>query len=89
MNRVLLVISLCIFMDLPVAAQELPENAGRISGFSIYQTLDRLASEEFRGRHTGDRGFTDAAAWAAEMFEEWGLAPASEKSGYLLPFTIQ
>lgn len=80
---------LYVLFILPVAAQELPQNAETISGFRIYETLDRLTSEEFGGRHTGDRGFTDAARWVAGMFEEWGLQPADEEHGYMLPFPVQ
>ena len=89
MYRLSIIIFVIIYLSLPVFPQVLPENAESISGFSIYETVDRLASEEFRGRHTGDRGYTDAAVWIAGMFEEWGLVPASEEHGYMLPFPIQ
>lgn len=89
MYRLSIILLVIIYLSLPVFPQVLPENAESISGFSIYETVDRLASEEFRGRHTGDRGYTDAAAWVAGMFEEWGLTPASEEHGYMLPFPIQ
>ncbi len=89
MYRLLLLVFLCIFVSVPAVSQTLPEGAETIQGFSIYETLDRLASEEFQGRHTGHQGFTDAAAWVADMFEEWGLMPAGNDDNYLLPFPVQ
>jgi|WetSurMetagenome_2_1015567.scaffolds.fasta_scaffold14880_3 hypothetical protein len=51
-----------------------------------YDFCKKLASDEFAGRLTGDKGYTDAAKWAASKFEEWGLAPLGAKEGYLEPF---
>jgi hypothetical protein len=53
---------------------------------SPYEYCKKLASSEFAGRLTGDRGYTAAAKWAASKFEEWGLAPLDAKEGYLQPF---
>jgi hypothetical protein len=89
MYRSLLIIAVCLFLPFPAASQPMPGDAETINGFNIYNTLDRLASEEFRGRHTGHEGYTDAASWVAEMFNDWGLEPASEEHGYLLPFPVQ
>ncbi len=89
MYKLIITLFVFVFISAPVAAQELPDSAETISGFSIYETLDRLASEEFQGRHTGDKGFTDAAGWVAGMFEDWGLMPASKEYGYMLPFPVQ
>ena len=51
-----------------------------------YDYCKKLASNEFAGRLTGDRGYTEAAKWAASKFKEWGLAPLGAKEGYLQPF---
>jgi len=84
-----IIVGFMFFSIVPfVYTQSLPDNAESISGLEIYQTLDRLTSEEFQGRHTGHQGFTDAAQWIADLFEEWGLEPASEEDGYMLPFPV-
>jgi hypothetical protein len=51
-----------------------------------YDYCKKLASDEFAGRLTGDKGYTDAAKWAASKFKEWGLDPLGAKEGYLQPF---
>jgi hypothetical protein len=51
-----------------------------------YEYCKKLASREFAGRLTGDKGYTEAADWAASKFKEWGLAPLDAKEGYLQPF---
>jgi hypothetical protein len=53
---------------------------------SPYDYCKRLASSEFAGRLTGDKGYTAAAKWAASKFKEWKLAPLDAKEGYLVPF---
>jgi hypothetical protein len=89
MYRSLLIIAVCLFLPFTAATQPMPGDAETINGFNIYKTLDRLASQEFQGRHTGHEGYTDAASWVAEMFDKWGLEPVSEEHGYLLPFPVQ
>ncbi|MEG1823487.1 MAG: M28 family peptidase [Cloacibacillus sp.] len=37
--------------------------------------LNQIVSTEFRGRMTGDTGYTKAAMWAAANFKAWGLEP--------------
>lgn len=37
--------------------------------------LNQIASEDFRGRMTGDIGYERAALWAAANFKDWGLEP--------------
>jgi Zn-dependent M28 family amino/carboxypeptidase len=43
-----------------------------------------LASDQFQGRLTGSSGYQQAAAYVAEKFQQFGLAPAGE-NGYLQP----
>jgi hypothetical protein len=89
MIRSLRTIVLSLVVAMPALTQPLPYGADEIDGFSVYENVDRLASAEFRGRLSGHRGYNDAAAWIAEMFESWGYTPADEGQGFLLPFPIQ
>jgi hypothetical protein len=52
----------------------------------VYDLCKKISSSEFAGRLTGDKGFAGAANWTASKFEEWGLRPIDEKTGYLQPF---
>jgi len=40
--------------------------------------VQRLASDEFQGRLTGSEGYAKAAAYVADKFQSYGLAPAGE-----------
>ena len=40
--------------------------------------LDKITSEEFEGRMTGDIGYEKAANFAAENFKVWGLEPLDD-----------
>jgi hypothetical protein len=51
-----------------------------------YDYCKKLASNEFAGRLTGDKGYTDAAKWAASRFRDWGLKPMDGEIGFLQPF---
>jgi hypothetical protein len=50
--------------------------------------LERLTSDEFYGRGTGQRGYQLAAEWMADQFKSFGLEPIGE-DGYfhMTPFT--
>lgn len=50
--------------------------------------LERLTSDEFYGRGTGQRGYQLAAEWVASQFKSFGLEPIG-KDGYfhMTPFT--
>lgn len=48
--------------------------------------LDRMVSTEFRGRMSGDSGYTKAANWAATNFKAWGLEPLN--GSYFQDFTL-
>ncbi len=60
-------------------------------GFDSIQPIDpynyckTMAAQEFAGRLTGHEGYTKAAEWAADYFEQWGLKPIDNKDGYLQP----
>jgi len=88
-RRPALVHLVCAFISLPVVAKPLPHQAESIRGFAIYRTVHRLASDEFQGRLSGHAGYNAAAAWVGDMFQSWGVKPADDEHGYLLPFPIQ
>ena len=85
-NSVVLVI---VFITTPLLPQSLEYNLEIIDGLRIYETVDRLASDEFHGRLTGHQGFNEAANWVADMFEEWGFTPVDEAHEFLLPFPVE
>ncbi len=43
--------------------------------------VQRLASDEYQGRLTGSEGYAKAAAYVADRFQSYGLAPAGDR-GY-------
>ncbi len=53
---------------------------------SPYDYCEKLASDEFAGRLTGDKGYTAAAKWAASKFKDWGLKSMDGEPGFLQPF---
>jgi hypothetical protein len=87
-----LLFSALIVLALPSAlgGEELDKDefkaCGSIRPMDAYGYCRKLASDEYAGRLTGDKGYTDAAKWAASKFKEWGLAPLDAKEGYLQPF---
>jgi len=91
-----LVLSLGILFSLSLATEKpdkkLEPALKSIQGMDAYNFVKTLASREFRGRLTGDEGYTAAAKWAANKFKAWGLRPVSTKEGFLLaypsPFTL-
>ncbi len=51
--------------------------------------VERLASEEFEGRGTGQPGIDLAAEYIAEHFKGLGVAPAGDDGTYFQNFTLQ
>ncbi|HHF42299.1 MAG: hypothetical protein DRJ11_06480 [Candidatus Aminicenantes bacterium] len=51
----------------------------------VYQLAKTISSPSFGGRLTGDKGFTQAAQWAAKKFRQWKLKPLAG-STYLQPY---
>ncbi len=88
-HRAVAVHLLCVLISVPVAGKPSPHHAESICGFAIYKTVHRLAADEFQGRLSGHAGYDAAAAWVAEMFQSWGIEPADDEHGFLLPFPIQ
>jgi hypothetical protein len=56
----------------------------KIDKHQAYLYLEKLCSEEFEGRQTGTKGGVLSAEWIRDMFQGFGLKPASAKdSSYL------
>lgn len=53
----------------------------------VYSYCKKISSEEFKGRLTGDEGYTKAAQWAADKFSEWELKKISITDGYLQSYS--
>ncbi len=78
--RTLVFVSIFLF---PAFAQEpFSTPAERDRAYDFNRTL----ATEFRGRLTGDTGYTEAARWAADLFRQWGLKPFDDHQNYLQPF---
>ena len=57
-------------------------SSAEITAGDLKQYVDRLASTEYEGRGTADRGGRMATAFLAGFFEKLGLAPAGDKDSY-------
>jgi hypothetical protein len=57
-----------------------------IRPMDVYDFTKTLASPEYRGRLTGDEGYTAAAKWAGGWFAAWKLKPLGSKEGFLQPY---
>jgi hypothetical protein len=66
--------------------KDLQRGLALVSPAEAYDIVKTLARPEYRGRLTGDKGYTAAAEWAAKRFAAWGLKPISAKDGYLQPY---
>ena len=74
-------------------AKEHGKSAFQNSSESINQKdlknfLERLASEEYEGRGTGDKGERMATEYLASFFEELGLEPAGDNGTYFQEFNF-
>ncbi len=68
---------------LPALAQEpFSTPAERDRAYDFCRTL----ATEFRGRLTGDTGYTDAARWIADSFRQWGIKSFNDSPNYLQSF---
>ncbi len=75
-----------LMISLPSAAEteDLSKGINTISPENVYNYVKTMAAPKFAGRFTGHQGYTEAAEWAAGLFEKWGLKPV--EGGYLQPF---
>ena len=82
-------LSLLLLLCVGLSAQTTPQDpetsrtyARQVTGNSIKQHLEVLASDEFEGRETGEPGQKMAAAYIAKQFNEMGLPAVGENNGY-------
>jgi len=59
-----------------------------LSSASLRADVELLASDEYRGRDTLDRGGGMAAAWLSEQLDQAGLTPLPQHAGLKVPFTL-
>lgn len=54
----------------------------KVEAAKIREYVKKLASDEFEGRGTGQKGGDAAADWIAKQFESFGLRPAGDKGTF-------
>ncbi len=101
MNRISRLLSCVLFLALPASARTFPEaeqTAHKQGGKALKQSVQgisekdlrnyvtRLASPEYEGRGTGDKGERMATSYLAAFFEGLGLQPAGADESYFQPF---
>src|SRR5215813_13811792 len=65
------------------AAREVhAQEKSNVEAANIREYVKQLASDEFEGRGTGQKGGDAAADWIAKQFESFGLKPGGEKGTY-------
>src|SRR5215471_16218450 len=62
-------------------AQQKPK-VSKVDPAKIREYVKKLASDEFEGRGTGQKGGDAAADWIAKQFEAFGLKPAGDKGTF-------
>ncbi len=83
---------LCIVTGMLVAqnsSSALEEGFEAINPNSVYATCAELASPRFRGRLTGDEGYTAMSNWAAGLLSSGKIKPATIGDRYLQEFKTQ
>src|SRR5499425_1020834 len=60
----------------------LADSKPKAEAVKIREYVKKLASDEFEGRGTGQKGGDAAADWIAKQFESFGLKPGGEKGTY-------
>ena len=58
-------------------------------GNKAYETVKFLASDAFKGRHSGTPEYRKAAEWVAARFKELGLQPAGDKGTWFQEVEIK
>ena len=81
--RIVRVISLLAagFFIIPVSAQD-------ISKKNIKKDIEKLSSDEFLGRETGEEGETLAAEYISKQFKKMGLQPWGDSGTYFQNFSF-
>ena len=60
----------------------LAQQKPKVEAAKIREYVKKLASDEFEGRGTGQKGGDAAAEWIAKQFESFGLKPAGDKGTF-------
>jgi Zn-dependent M28 family amino/carboxypeptidase len=63
-------------------AGALAQQKTKVEASKIREYVKKLASDEFEGRGTGQKGGDAAADWIAKQFESFGLKPAGDKGTF-------
>jgi Zn-dependent M28 family amino/carboxypeptidase len=63
-------------------AETFAQQKPRVEAAKIREDVKKLASDEFEGRGTGQKGGDAAADWIAKQFASFGLKPAGNKGTY-------
>jgi len=82
----LAVLALATVSSAQTADKGLKAGLAAISPAEAYDIVKTLAGPDFRGRLTGDKGYTAAAEWAGKKLSAWGLKPGGAKGSYLQPY---
>src|SRR5215475_6390470 len=71
-------LSVAVFLTIGALA----DSNSKVEAAKIREYVKKLASDEFEGRGTGQKGGDSAADWIAKQFESFGLKPGGEKGTY-------
>src|SRR5215470_18071146 len=71
-------LSVAVFLTIGALA----DSNSKVEAAKIREYVKKLASDEFEGRGTGQKGGDAAADWIAKQFESFGLKPGGEKGTY-------
>src|SRR5215467_14523971 len=63
-------------------AETFAQQKPRVEAAKLREFVKKLASDEFEGRGTGQKGGDAAADWIAKQFESFGLKPGGEKGTF-------
>lgn len=78
-------VSLC---SVVIVAQNNNEYVKYVDSVDLRKHLSVLASDEYEGRETGERGQKKAAEYIANHFKSIGLLPGANNNSYFQPFEL-
>src|SRR5579859_4871318 len=79
-NFAILCAAISVTVCLTIGA--LADSKPKVEAAKIREYVKKLASDEFEGRGTGQKGGDAAAEWIAKQFESFGLKPAGDKGTF-------
>src|SRR5215475_6916333 len=71
-------LSVAVFLTIGALA----DSNSKVDAAKIREYVKQLASDEFEGRGTGQKGGDAAADWIAKQFESFGLKPGGDKGTF-------